>query len=542
MLDLIEEGREMRHVAATRANQESSRSHTLFIITVNKKYANDSEKHGVLNLVDLAGSEKVGKTGATGETLEEAKKINSSLSAIGNVIHALIVKSSHIPYRDSKLTRILQESLGGNYKTSLIVTCSNHSAHMEETISTLRFAQRARSIKNQVRINIKNSPQQLRVMIQQLKFELSKALKENEILKEQINGPKYELPTNSTSEGFPIKIYNKYLDSTPIPTIKEEPESKDKMFHNSQLIINDIACVNIKNVPNKTESINTQTIETIILEDILDVQCISMNPEDSSSLTELSLEESTTGDDYNEHGLLHNSPNKMTTKSSCRNIYIYIYIAYIVFTKAKSMISCKPKKPRQPSEVPDSIVEILAIEHDSNMQNIAEILDQNDIEFKELQKKRERKRERKELKNMVGELSQKNEDLIRQLEDAKKETFSYKRKAIGLQKTLDEFFEGKSLESYYINCNINNEGKFIKSVETLEATIESLRKELNQNEIDAHLRKQEGKEYLKAQLNGKVEESGLNYYMKLGDYMKNKKIPHNVDIYIYIYSFMTNMT
>ena len=67
----------------------------------------------------------------------------------------------------------------------------------------------------------------------------------------------------------------------------------------------------------------------------MDVQCISMNPEDSSSLTELSLEESTTGDDYNEHGLLHNSPNKMTTKSSCRNIYIYIYCIYSFYQSKK---------------------------------------------------------------------------------------------------------------------------------------------------------------------------------------------------------------
>ena len=146
MLDLIDEGSQMRHVACTRANSQSSRSHTLFILKVNQKLPNNSEKNGVLNLVDLAGSEKVGKTGATGETLEEAKKINSSLSAIGNVIHALVFKTSHIPYRDSKLTRILQESLGGNFKTSLIVTCSNHSNHLEETISTLIFAQRTRDI------------------------------------------------------------------------------------------------------------------------------------------------------------------------------------------------------------------------------------------------------------------------------------------------------------------------------------------------------------------------------------------------------------
>ena len=173
----------MRHVSETRANKFSSRSHTIFRIQISQKFPNGSEKRGVLNLVDLAGSEKVGKTGATGETLEEATKINLSLSCIGNVIHALVLKADHVPYRDSKLTRILQECLGGNYKTSLVVTCSNHSFHKEETISSLRFAQRARSIKNQVKMNIKSSPEQLQAIIDHLKTELSKTKKENSILR-----------------------------------------------------------------------------------------------------------------------------------------------------------------------------------------------------------------------------------------------------------------------------------------------------------------------------------------------------------------------
>ena len=92
-------------------------------------------KKGILNLVDLAGSEKVSKTGAVGETLEEAKKINLSLSTLGNVIHSITQGMGHIPYRDSKLTRILKESLGGNYKPYLIVTCSPHSYNLDEIIS-----------------------------------------------------------------------------------------------------------------------------------------------------------------------------------------------------------------------------------------------------------------------------------------------------------------------------------------------------------------------------------------------------------------------
>ena len=125
----------------------------------------DTEKKGKLNLVDLSGSEKVGKTHAMGEILEEAKKINLSLSCLGNVIHSLTTNNDHIPYRDSKLTRLLQESLGGNFKTSLLVTCSSHSSSLEETISTLKFANRTKSIKNHFKMNIKNSPEVLQRII-----------------------------------------------------------------------------------------------------------------------------------------------------------------------------------------------------------------------------------------------------------------------------------------------------------------------------------------------------------------------------------------
>lgn len=125
-------------------NAESSRSHSIFILTISQKNTiNGTTKTGKLYLVDLAGSEKVGKTGATGQTLEEAKKINKSLTTLGMVINALTDgKSHHIPYRDSKLTRILQESLGGNSRTTLIINASPSSFNDAETMSTLRFGVR----------------------------------------------------------------------------------------------------------------------------------------------------------------------------------------------------------------------------------------------------------------------------------------------------------------------------------------------------------------------------------------------------------------
>merc|ERR1711931_217782 len=107
-----------------------------------------------LNLVDLAGSERQAKTGATGERLREATKINLSLSALGNVISALVDgKSKHIPYRDSKLTRLLQDSLGGNTKTMMVACLSPADNNYDETLSTLRYANRAKNIKNKPKIN-----------------------------------------------------------------------------------------------------------------------------------------------------------------------------------------------------------------------------------------------------------------------------------------------------------------------------------------------------------------------------------------------------
>lgn len=136
-------------------NEHSSRSHSVFLINVKQENLENQKKlSGKLYLVDLAGSEKVSKTGAEGTILDEAKNINKSLSALGNVIAALADgNKTHIPYRDSKLTRILQESLGGNAKTTVVICCSPASFNESETKSTLDFGKRAKTIKNVVAVN-----------------------------------------------------------------------------------------------------------------------------------------------------------------------------------------------------------------------------------------------------------------------------------------------------------------------------------------------------------------------------------------------------
>ncbi|CAD5221400.1 unnamed protein product [Bursaphelenchus xylophilus] len=157
MFKIMQFGNLNRHIGATNMNQQSSRSHALFTVTIECSQNLNGHQHltqGKLHLVDLAGSERQSKTGASGDRLKEASKINLSLSTLGNVISALVdAKSTHIPYRNSKLTRLLQDSLGGNSKTVMIANIGPATYNYDETISTLRYANRAKNIKNVARIN-----------------------------------------------------------------------------------------------------------------------------------------------------------------------------------------------------------------------------------------------------------------------------------------------------------------------------------------------------------------------------------------------------
>ncbi|CAL1294920.1 unnamed protein product [Larinioides sclopetarius] len=151
-------GSKNRVVGATNMNLHSSRSHAIFSITVEScEEGFDRKEHiraGKLHLVDLAGSERQSKTGSSGQRLIEATKINLSLSTLGNVISALVDgKSTHIPYRNSKLTRLLQDSLGGNAKTLMCANIGPAGYNYDESLSTLRYANRAKNIKNKAKIN-----------------------------------------------------------------------------------------------------------------------------------------------------------------------------------------------------------------------------------------------------------------------------------------------------------------------------------------------------------------------------------------------------
>jgi kinesin family member 5 len=246
-MELMYQGDKNRNTAFTSMNSHSSRSHAVYMIKMEKrvKYTGEQleeiEKRGekpdqsmtksTLYLVDLAGSERVSKSKASGSRLDEAKNINLALLALGNCIQALADKSAkYIPFRDSKLTRLLEESLGGNSKTSLVVTIGPSLAHFQESLSSLLFGSRAMKVENRPELNIKLD---YKALCAQLQAELDRINDNNSMwsiekqqLIEKINKLNLELETANTDKAEMQLIIDEMARKTKDVNLTAYEESK----------------------------------------------------------------------------------------------------------------------------------------------------------------------------------------------------------------------------------------------------------------------------------------------------------------------------
>ncbi|KAK4258730.1 hypothetical protein QN277_005145 [Acacia crassicarpa] len=210
IIRLLTQGSANRKVAATNMNRESSRSHCVFTCVIESRWEKDSTtnfRFARLNLVDLAGSERQKTSGADGERLKEAANINKSLSTLGHVIMILVDvaqgKMRHVPYRDSKLTFLLQDSLGGNSKTMIIANVSPSICCAAETLNTLKFAQRAKLIQNNAVVN-EDSSGDVVALQQQI-----------QLLKEELSTLKHQNVSRSLSFGVaPVKVMKESLEGS----------------------------------------------------------------------------------------------------------------------------------------------------------------------------------------------------------------------------------------------------------------------------------------------------------------------------------------
>lgn len=237
----MESGNTHRIVKETAMNDTSSRSHAIFIIYVESSEEAQGRtliRAGKLNLVDLAGSERQKKTGAEGDRLKEAIKINLSLSALGNVINALVEKSRHVPYRDSKLTLLLEDSLGGNTKTLMIAVVSPADYNFDETISTLRYASRAKFIQNKPKINEDPKDAQLREYLNEIQ-RLKALLNGNgpqvieRVVEKIIN---VEKSIDDDSVQLPTKLKNKQFKESITLTMSDDLETSNNKVQLESMI------------------------------------------------------------------------------------------------------------------------------------------------------------------------------------------------------------------------------------------------------------------------------------------------------------------
>ena len=228
--EAFERGEKNRITEYNKINEYTLRSHTILLINIEKYYENDIVTKGILYLVNLAGSERVGKYYTNSNKIEQAKKINNSLSVLGKCIQNLVSGEKYIPYRESNLTRILQESLNGNSKTSLIITISPSNINSEETYSSLNFGTRALKVKINPQKNISNNDQNPIKILSQKYIELYNKYKELSLKYEKENEYAYEDVEDEESE-----IKNKIIEEN-----ITELNKKNLLLNEKEEIINNL--------------------------------------------------------------------------------------------------------------------------------------------------------------------------------------------------------------------------------------------------------------------------------------------------------------
>lgn len=232
MVRVMRAGNKHRASGRTDMNEHSSRSHAVFLVTIETAHRQTNRiRVGKLNLVDLAGSERQYKTGASAERLREASRINQALSSLGNVISALAENSPHVPYRDSKLTRILQDSLGGNSKTIMIANIGPAAYNYDETITTLRYAHRAKAIKNKPVRN--EDPKDAKLREYQAEIERLRALiEQRKVTEKKVKRVQKVKPTHDNSEEETVSIENENIIAE--STIEQEKTKTEELEHQIQ--------------------------------------------------------------------------------------------------------------------------------------------------------------------------------------------------------------------------------------------------------------------------------------------------------------------
>lgn len=264
ILETIRKGIENRSTASTLLNDVSSRSHAVLTLYITQKLSDGSEISSKLHLIDLAGSENVGKSDVTGITLKEAQQINKSLSSLGNVIYALTEKGRcHIPYRDSRLTYLLEDSLGGNSKTVLVSTATEHSSVYSETLNTLLFARRAKLIKNKPKVNRNKSNEFLRKTIKNLTARLEELQgKYNSLLEsnaEEVVKEVKEVAKDVAKDSKKFEKLQNLLENVAGELVQEKKCSEDykELFEKQRDLAKNLA-KDLFDEKKKTESLNIQ--------------------------------------------------------------------------------------------------------------------------------------------------------------------------------------------------------------------------------------------------------------------------------------------